>query len=259
MAPTLHVINLDRDRKRMETVGRNLRELGLEFRRFPAVMGKEVPDAGRFVDAARYPELNHVDWPRWGELGCYLSHIEAMRGFLASGERTAVIMEDDVEFLPDAPECLAALAARDDWDMVKLFCYHGGTPYRLGEVARGRRLCVHLTRTTSTAAYMVNRRAAERLVSTLLPMREPIDHAHDRPWETGLRIRGLRPLVARLAETALTSSIASVSEPTPGANLPAKRSGRLLFARLAKESRRLAWALGEIVRDGRGSGAGARL
>ena len=248
--PLILVVNLDRDTARMETVARSLSGLGLAFERVPAVLGKELADPGSYVDTKGYPCHNHADSPRPGEIGCYLSHIKAMRRLLETDSPCALILEDDVELMPGAKECLEALAVRDDWDMVKLFCFHGGTPVRVAEVAPGRHLCVHLTRTTSTAAYMVNRRAAERLVATLLPMREQIDHAHDRPWETGLRIRGLRPMVARLAETALITTI----EAAPAASATAKvggkkRSFRLLARRTLKEVRRFLWGAGEALRS----------
>ncbi len=247
--PAIYVINLDRDTARMATIARNLAKLGLDYERIPAVLGKELPDLDSHFDAAQYPLHNHADRPRPGEVGCYLSHIKAMRRLLETDKTCALILEDDVELLPEARECLEALAGRDDWDMVKLFCFHRGTPVRVAEVARGRHLCVHLTRTTSTAAYMVNRRAAERLVAGLLPMREQIDHAHDRPWETGLRIRGLRPLVARLDETALVTTIEGNAGPAaPASGGPAKRSGRLLIRRTCKEVRRLLWGVGEVLR-----------
>lgn len=248
--PLILVINLDRDTQRMATVSRNLAALGLEFERLPAVMGKDLANPGSYVDAVGYAQLNRAEKPRAGEIGCYLSHIAAMRRLLATDSPCALILEDDVELLPEAKACLGALADRDDWDMVKIFCFHRGTPFRLAEVAHGRSLCVHLTRTTSTAAYLVNRKAAETLVSTLLPIREQIDHAHDRPWETGLRIRGLRPLVARLAETSQSSSIGATSgSATAKAAQPAKRSGWLFWRRAAKEIRRVIWALGEIARS----------
>lgn len=247
--PAIYVINLDRDTVRMATIARNLAGLGLDYERIPAVLGRELPDPGSYVDTKGYPRHNHADQPRPGEVGCYLSHIKAMRRLLETDSPCALILEDDVELLPETRGCLEALARRDDWDMVKLFCFHRGTPFRLSEVAHGRHLCVHLTRTTSAAAYMVNRRAAERLVAGLLPMREQIDHAHDRPWETGLRIRGLRPMAARLSETALITTIENgPAQSSTAKGRGKKRSFRLLARRALKEVRRFLWGLGEILR-----------
>lgn len=247
--PIILVINLDRDKIRMDTVASNLKSLGLTYQRVPAIMGKDLPNPDSFVDLVRYPRNNHADKPRAGEIGCYLSHITAMRQLLDSDRSYALILEDDVELLPEAKGCLEALVERDDWDIVKLFCFHRGSPIRLAEIVPGRHLCVHLSRTTSTAAYLINRKAAERLTHSLLPMYEQIDHAFDRPWETGLHIRGIRPLVARLAETSLASSIeANSGSKISHNNTIKKRSWKLLAPRTYKELRRFIWGVWEIIR-----------
>jgi glycosyl transferase family 25 len=79
-------------------------------------------------------------------------------------------------------------------------------PVKKRALVGGHRLVAHLTRTTSSAAYVVNRRAAETLLKSMLPITEQVDHALDRPWETGLRTRGIRPMPVVLAPVAHTTS-----------------------------------------------------
>lgn len=238
------VINLDRDTARLESARRELAAAGIPFTRVPAVAGEERMAEPGLVDLEGYRIRNRADRPRGGELGCYLSHIRAMEAFLATGAPMGLVLEDDIALLPGFGEVVAALGERDDWDLAKLFCYHRGMPVRGRRLAAGRRLCVHLLMTTSTAAYAIRRRGAETLVRTLLPMREQIDHAHDRPWESGLRVRGVRPLVARLAEVAVETTIGGEDRGrenrTPGKNL------RVLAYRAARETRRFLHGLGEL-------------
>ena len=59
-----------------------------------------------------------------GEIGCYLSHVDCARRFLASGADHALVLEDDFHADADLPAFLQALAAhlgpRADWDVVNL-------------------------------------------------------------------------------------------------------------------------------------------
>ena len=247
MAPLIYVINLDRDAERMDSIRGNLDKLGLAFERVPAVMGKDVPGWQELVDLAAYAWRNRLDVPRPGEVGCYLSHLKAMETFLKTDAPWCVILEDDVEVLPACADVLGSLAEKDDWDLVKLFNFHSGMPVKKRELAGGHRLVAHLTRTTSSAAYVVNRRAAETLLRSMRPISEQVDHALDRPWETGLRIRGVRPMPVILAPVAGTSSSIGYQDKAKARRTPGK-SLKLFLARAKKEILRFGYGLADAVR-----------
>jgi glycosyl transferase, family 25 len=242
MAPLIYVINLDRDAERLASVRGNLVALGLSFERIPAVIGKELPDWRSHVDMGTYAWRNRQDEPRPGEVGCYLSHLKAMETFLRTDAPWCVILEDDVEVLPACAEVLRALAEKEDWDLVKLFNFHSGLPVKKRALGAGHHLVAHLTRTTSSAAYVVNRRAAETLLKSMLPISEQVDHALDRPWETGLRIRGIRPMPVVLAPVATTTSTIGYQD-TNRANRTLAKSFRLFLSRARKEVSRFSYAL----------------
>ena len=241
--PPIFVINLDRDVERMASLAGSLRSLGLDYVRVPAVLGKEVPGWEQLVDARRYGGRNRNVMPRPGEVGCYLSHLKAMEEFLRTDARWCVILEDDVEVLPECLPVLAALEEKDDWDLAKLFCFHSGMPVRKRALTTTHQLVVHLTRTTSSAAYAVNRRAAETMLKSMRPITEQVDHALDRPWETGLRVRGVRPLPVILAPVAATTTIGYADR--DDRRLPLRRAVRLFLSRAGKEIRRFANGLAE--------------
>ncbi len=240
--PPIYVINLDRDVERMASMSGSLRSLNLPFERVSAVLGKDVPDWQKLVDADLYGARNRLPMPRPGEVGCYLSHLKAMEEFLRAGAPWGVILEDDVEILPGCVEVLAALGKQDDWDLVKLFCFHSGLPIRKRALTPNHHLVVHLTRTTSSAAYVLNRRAAETLLKSMRPISEQVDHALERPWETGLRVRGVRPLPVILAPVAATTTIGYDGRPR---RLPLARAIRLFISRAGKEVRRFMNGLSE--------------
>jgi glycosyl transferase family 25 len=207
------------------------------------VLGKDVPELEKLVDAELYGARNRLPMPRPGEVGCYLSHLKAMEEFLRTDAPWCLILEDDVEVSPECVEVLAALGQKDDWDLVKLFCFHSGLPVRKRALTQKHHLVVHLTRTTSSAAYAINRHAAEKLLKSMRTISEQVDHALERPWETGLRVRGVRPLPVVLAPVAATTTIGYADR---GARrTPLGRSVRLFLSRASKEIRRFTNGLAE--------------
>ncbi len=243
MGVPIYVINLDRDAERLASIASSLKALGLPFERIPAVAGAPHVEDPAIVDLARYPLRNRRGAPRGGEVGCYLSHLRAYERLLATDAQWCVVLEDDVECLPSLPGVLDSLGKADDWDIAKLFCFHSGMPVPVRRLAGGHRLCVHLTRTTSSAAYAFNRRAAGVLLRTMLPLSQQIDHALDRPWESGLRVRGVRPMPVRLAPVAATTTIGYADRKAP------KRTNARLFAwRATTETCRFVQAVAEVGR-----------
>ena len=247
MSPLIYVINLDRDIERLDSIRHNLSSLGLVFERLPAVMGKDIPDWENLVDLSAYAWRNRLDTPRAGEVGCTLSHLKAMETFLKTDAPWCVILEDDVELLPACAGVLRSLAEKDDWDLVKLFNFHSGMPVKKRELVGGHRLVAHLTRTTSAAAYVLNRRAAETLLKSMRPITEQVDHALDRPWETGLRIRGIRPMPVVLAPVAHTTSTIGYQDKGMGRRSLGK-SLKLFLSRARKEIVRFGYGLFDAVR-----------
>jgi glycosyl transferase, family 25 len=248
MSPLIYVINLDQDVDRLASVRDNLDTLGLAFERIPAVIGKELVDWRSYVDMETYAWRNRQDEPRPGEVGCYLSHLKAMETFLRTDASWCLILEDDVEISAVCAEVLAALDEREDWDMVKLFNFHSGLPVIKAHLSEKHQLVIHLTRTTSAAAYVINRKAAKKLLNAMRPMTEQLDHAHDRPWETGLRICGVRPMPVRLSPAV--AAISSIGyQDIQRANRGFAKSLCLFLYRAKKEACRFGYGLWDVVRN----------
>jgi glycosyl transferase family 25 len=170
-----------------------------------------------------------------------------METFLKTDAPWCVILEDDVEVLPACADVLRSLAENDDWDLVKLFNFHSGMPVKKRALAGGHHLVAHLTRTTSSAAYVVNRHAAESLLRSMRPITEQVDHALDRPWETGLRTRGVRPMPVVLAPVAHTTSTIGYQDRSKTPR-PLGKSLKLFLSRAKKEISRFGYGLVDAVR-----------
>lgn len=211
------LINLDRSADRLLWMHQQLDALGIEAVRVSAVDGQTLSldhpgldPKGFWRDAAMQV--------RTTDAACYLSHLEALRTFLDTETAYAVILEDDVVLGPDAAglvEKLTADGAPDDWDMVKLTGNNRLRALTLRPVAGRFRLGVPWTRCLGAAAYLVNRRAAQRYLDRMLPMTVLYDHAFDRGWALGLRTRILVPPPAsgRSSELSRRSTIDTPDRP----------------------------------------------
>lgn len=188
------VINLDRAPERLARISAQLETLGLPWTRLAAVDARALtPEQRAALDEPAY-RRKHGMTPSLGELGCYLSHVEAMRALLASRYEFALVLEDDVLLTPALPAVLQALVAhRHRWDVAKLSAVHSGTPQPYLPLTAQHALAVMLTRCTGSSAYVLNRAAAEAYLERLLPMSLPYDHVFDQGWRFGLKFRLVAP------------------------------------------------------------------
>lgn len=188
------VINLERSPHRLQSIRAQLDAAGIAFERFAALEGRALSaEQLAQVDVPTY-QRSHGKEPTAGEMGCYLSHLGAMRAFLATGHEHCLVLEDDAQVPPQARQVVnAVVTSAAPWDMVMLYGNHTAQPAPTAELGDGWQLVGFFGKQTGAVAYLLNRRAAQAYVDHLLPMRLPIDHAFGEAWHWGLRIRGVRP------------------------------------------------------------------
>jgi glycosyl transferase, family 25 len=202
-----YVINLDSARDRWSSVERAFAGTRFNLCRISGVDGKTL----------RFPIEEYSEgFYRWfhgrptnpGHVGCYLSHIKALKAFLAAEDQHALICEDDLTLRPDFETVLeAALRYARHWNILRLTGLSRGRPAKVTSLFGDYSLCVGFGRLKGTGAYVLDRKAARALVTGLLPMRLPIDHALDREWFYGLRALYILPFPASQLESGFRSSI----------------------------------------------------
>jgi glycosyl transferase family 25 len=241
------VINLDRAPDRLARITEQLQSLRLPFTRLPAVdAGRLTPDQRASLDEPAYCR-KHGMTPLLGELGCYLSHVDVMRRFLAGTAEFALVLEDDVLLHPTLPAVMQALVDHADrWDMVKLSAVHSGTPVPVLTLGSGHQLAVMLSRCTGSSAYLMNRRAATEYAQGLLPMSLPYDHVFDQGWRFGLKVRLATP-----TPCGHDDRIASTIAAPPGGSRKFHWTRRLTAHayRLGNEGRRLVYGLKQVLHE----------
>lgn len=187
------LINLPRSVDRLTLMQRRLSELGLGYEVLPAVDGRaqweellptvDVPVFERHVGRDVLP----------GEVGCYHSHLQAWRRFLASDAEVLLVLEDDMVFHPDFVDALRiAMRSRAHWDMLKLAKIRAKQPVCQGRLGPYR-LNAYLGAATGFGAYLIQRSPAQRLLPGLLPIRAPIDRELEQVHRHDLRHYGLEP------------------------------------------------------------------
>ncbi|MBP6985379.1 MAG: glycosyltransferase family 25 protein [Alphaproteobacteria bacterium] len=189
-----YVINLDRSKDRLDFVLPRIQQLGIPVERVPGVDGSLLSEEelNAHVDMEAYKSyMNH--YPKKGMVGCCLSHIKTWRAFLDSGYAFALIFEDDVQFDPAQLKKVVnqLMAIPELWDLNSFEISHKGTPLTLKELADGQVLVTYTTEITHAGCYLLNRRAAQKLLEKAFPINLPIDHYFARPWEFGLRFTGV--------------------------------------------------------------------
>jgi len=193
--PPVFVINMARSIERWDAIRSVLMDQLIEPVRIEAVDGSRLCQQMRdlMCDPAQYRSCHGRD-PMPAEIGCYVSHLRALRRFVQSPHAYAVVLEDDASISEDFREIIESLASSDlgGFDVVKLQGRHHGLSIPTTAVG-GIRLHVNLTRVTGATGYMLNRVAAERYLHSLSKMVVPFDHAFDRPLQLGLRIASALP------------------------------------------------------------------
>jgi glycosyl transferase family 25 len=221
----VYLINLDRSPERLMLMQEQFARLEIPFERIPAV-------DGRGATADRHNWRHHAPL-RDGEVGCYLSHIKALEAFLASGAACGLILEDDTVLGDGLLRILAVLQGRRDWDLVKLYATH------VSGVWPRRGLVRVAFRHGASAAYVVNRHAATRLLAGLLPITVPYDHAFDRAWTHGFKLRLWLPFP--IARHAFPSTIGASSKKL---HKPWYAQGGMVLFRGWDDAARVAYAIG---------------
>lgn len=223
MTLPVFVINLDRRPDRWAAMSAQLDRLGIGATRIPAV------DARLLAAQEDWERVTNGDAPVWtvdpGAVACAWSHRKALRAFLDTGERAALILEDDAELADDTPSLLESVEwwppeARvirletgivdpAEWRSLWLWPVSAETP-------SGRTVHRFERFAPGTAAFLINREAAASVLATLAEPVLPIDHLlfdhRCSPFARELRALQIVPGAARQIEEARTSDLAGLRE-----------------------------------------------
>ena len=201
------ILNLDAAVDRWEAITHRFAQTTMSVVRIPAIAGSALCLPIAEFDERRF-QLWHGRATNPREIGCYLSHVAAMRVFLETGDAHGLICEDDITPGPEFDGAIeSALLHARHWNVLRLTGLGTGQPLTIRKLASGFRLCISLGRVKGAGAYVVDRAAAAAFVQKLLPMWLPFDHAVDREWRFGLKAAYILPFPCSQTEAGFRSSI----------------------------------------------------
>jgi len=159
------VINLDRSKDRLVQVSSEFAKIGVAFERIAAVDAADISKAPRLTGA---------------ETACFRSHQLCWRMIADGSETHGAIFEDDVVFGHDASSLLGDTSwVPKDADVVKLETFLD--PVRIDrqrhEVAHGYAVTRLFGRHHGSAAYILSKPAAKKLLRLTRHLRSPVDNA----------------------------------------------------------------------------------
>jgi glycosyl transferase family 25 len=213
VAMRAYVINLEGAVKRWKHIEQGFSAAGVDFIRVPAIDGNLVDVQESEYSPAWY-RLLHGRETNPPEIGCYLSHLKALRMFLETDAELALICEDDIT-LDDGLATVLQRATDPPrfWNILRLTGVSEPRPLRIEQFVGERFICINLARSKGTGAYVVDRKAAEIITSEFLPMKLPYDHALDREWFHGFRAACVLPFPITQKQKRFGSSIQTYAKP----------------------------------------------
>ena len=186
------VINLDRDRDRLNRMVSEAHRVGIEFERFVAIDGNRLDIDLR--DQFYLGSDPHEKAFTPGEIGCYASHLRIHRLLEDREGEYALILEDDVRLDDDLiPTIEAAVARAGDWDIIRLSNSPKSAVLPVAPLGNGRDLVRFWTVPNGTGAYLISRTGAIKFSEGYARRTLPIDEDLRRPWRSGLNMYGVVP------------------------------------------------------------------
>lgn len=238
----VYVINLARSYQRWEDLKISAEQFGIGLRRIEAVEGKLLKDdeLGN-LDAAGF-RRRHGKMVLPAEIGCYFSHIKALEVIVASTDPYAVIVEDDVRFTEDFLPFINGAIKLRGWDVIKLV-NHRMAAFRsfgavIGRFTIGRSLHGPLG---SSAAYLLTKDGARKLLAAVKPMSLPYDVAMERGWAGHYELFTTDQPLVEFSDVAV-STIADGRGTYAKTRLPPYKRISTLFFRATDYIKRIAYA-----------------
>ena len=186
------LINLDKAKERLASCKIEFFKLGLNFELIEAIDGKNLSLPNKNINSFFYM-VKHGKKINLNELGCYLSHLKALRRFIECKEEFALICEDDIEFNEDLLQVVnKAIKSPIYFDLLRLSGSENknkekGLPIKLLSLVNNFSLSINLTYKPIAACYLVNKKAANKILNRIEVMHLPFDYAFDRDWILGIR------------------------------------------------------------------------
>ncbi|MFA7553092.1 MAG: glycosyltransferase family 25 protein [Spongiibacteraceae bacterium] len=182
----------------------------------PAFVGDEVLDLKATLKYRRSALTS-------SEIGCYLSHLRAIRNAYENGIEKLCLLEDDVRLEPHFAEVLAAaFELPNTIEFIRLMGLKVHRRKLLQPVNDNYALTRPLKGLCGTQGYIINRCGMIKVLEFGKTISEPIDKLYDHFWKMDLRTYSIEPHI--IWEEASSSSVAKKNTSSSVKKLPDLKS-----------------------------------
>ncbi|QKM63980.1 hypothetical protein DCO17_01285 [Polynucleobacter tropicus] len=196
------VISLQRSMDRREAVKKQLERFSIPWKFIDAVDGRLLAQMPPSYQAIKVKLLQGYELTP-GEIGCFLSHIEAWK-LCVENDYTTLVFEDDFQVTENIEQVIRDLIdISDQWSLVRLSGIYE-TKHEVLRHRQGYDLVRNLAEPCGTAAYMIQPDAAKILLKNAAYIYEPVDHYLEHYFKHGLRILAAKPYPIRLSHSKST-------------------------------------------------------
>jgi glycosyl transferase family 25 len=168
-----YLINLDRNKDRLNFFISNFKKIGLEFTRISGIDGSKFSKE-EFDNFSKIRPRRNIPWLP-GQMGCFLSHYHAWGKIATGTERFCAVFEDDIHISTDLKNILDNDQwIPDDFDIIRLETSTNRILLTKNPVLKYGNRKIYGVKSTSWCAggYILSRSAAQKLINL------PIE-AHD--------------------------------------------------------------------------------
>jgi glycosyl transferase, family 25 len=214
-----YVINLARSPERRAHVSAELEKAGIDYEIVVAVDGRDLDmDDPRTLESIA-PSMLHSSWFLPSHVAVAMSHLSVYRKILADGLDQALVLEDDVIVPGDLGRLADAVAEHLTGAEIALLNYGSEETCKMSREGSIKLpssqmlvLPIDVYQPVSGAAYVITRKACERLDQSVLPVRAKCDNWAHHYTEGALdRVRCVVPLAVHKSP-AFGSTIGYYSE-----------------------------------------------
>lgn len=235
MSTAFYLINLDDSTERLKSAAEQLTRESVDFVRVSAFDGR-----GKTMSYFKDYDENAAEsymgrGLRGGEMGCYYSHLQCIRQFLASSNEYAVVIEDDVLISSNAMQTLRRTLSwlqekKVEWDVINFGAQKNKIYSVLKEIDGHKVVRAHYFPMTTTGIVWT-RSGAQRFLDYSKNIYAPIDNTL-REWQCREN-RGISVVPPLVSTTGVESDIDS------GTVKARSKQGRLFSYGLRKQWRLL--------------------
>jgi glycosyl transferase family 25 len=196
------VISLERSVERRKRVEEQLGKTRIQWNFLNAVDGYALSKMPPSYQKTKVKRLQGYELTP-GEVGCYLSHIQAWQDCVDKQKITLVFEDDFLISLRFETVLKDLLTISQEWDLVRLSGIYE-TEDRLLTTRDSFNLVQNLGEPCGTASYILNPNAAKILLENTADIYEPVDHYLEHFKKHGLRCLAAKPYPVELAHTKST-------------------------------------------------------